>query len=837
MPEEGDQKGNGARYIPMQSRRTHHLIAWTILILLTGTTLVPARAGAAGASGKKAFQAGQKLEGEGKFDEAAELYLMAVAQETNKPEYTIALRRSSSAASVMLVRKGRELMEQGKFEDAYNAFRRAYQFDQTNDLAKDLAKKALDRQRQVEGITPVPVKAQPYGSSADYGQSNRNRPPGQTPGAPNGEKEKKDTSQVISYRDKLRSVIQTLARQLDLNVAFDNTFQDKDFSIELRNVTKGQALDIILQTQGLFFTPMGDNTIIVAQDNTANRNRLQNLSVQTFFLRNADPQQVQQQVAALFGNRVLVVPSNDLRAISVRTSSDNLKLIDQIVGALDKNRPEVLIDVSIYEVSRSDTVEIGNQLLFDGFLGQGAGGVPRPSSLNFLGVTAGQVLTSGRFALAIPSTVIRFLQNKGTSRLVDSLQVHALDGQQVTANVGQRVPIQTASLPFGLNNATGTTTTPGGTVPGQTSNPALGLYGGIPQIDYQAVGLNVQLTPTIYSDDDVKLEMSIESSSLAASSISTLTPTITTRTLKSFATVKTGQAAMMAGVAQKRAGQARAGIPILGFLPVIGRFFSVPKDTNDTTDLIITVTPHIVRAADISDQDRLARLAGTQNSGGLGGSIENFLEDRDSRRPVSTPVGSPTTTTTTAEVRPSPFPAISPLPVRTEYLSPLFSALQLTGGPVATAAVPVTSETVAPLDRVNVLLHPDLIQPKVGESLQLEVLVQANGDVREGVVALTFDPEVLRAREVADGGMMGTVESPAQILAQKDSAGRLLVSLRGGNRPAVGTTARGRLVVVAFDVVSSGSATIRVDEAGSRFVMVDGRTAPCSSLPLTIKAR
>ncbi|MBI4468734.1 MAG: hypothetical protein HY650_05355 [Acidobacteria bacterium] len=821
----------------MQRDSKRNWITWTMLALLVGTACLPspARVAAAAGNGKKAFQAGQKLEAEGKLDEAAEMYLLAAAQESNKPEYTIALRRTSSSASVMLVRKGRELMEQGNFEEAYNAFRRAYQFDPTNDLSKDLARRALDRQRQIEGITTVPIKARPYGGG-DPGQEGQVRPPAPSEGPAGEEKGKKDTAGVISYRDKLRAVITSLTRQLDLNVAFDNSFQDKDLSIELRNVTKAQALDIILQTNGLFFTTAGDNTIIVALDNLQNRNKLQDLSIQTFYLRNADPQQVVSQIAILFSNKVFASPFPDLRAVSMRGTPQSLKLAEQVVSALDKNKPEVLIDVSIYEVSRSDTVEIGNQLLFDGFLGQGSSSVPAPSTLNFLGVTAGQILTSQRFALAIPTSVIRLLQNRGTSRLVDSLQVHALDGQQVTANVGQRVPIQTASLPFGLSG----TTTPGtgtGTPGTGTGSAATGLYGGIPQIEYQPVGLNVQITPTIYTDDDVKLEMQIESSSLAASSVASLTPTITTRTLKSFATVKTGQAAMMAGVAQKRAGQSRAGLPVLGFMPVIGRFFSVPKNTNDTTDLIITVTPHIVRAADISDHDRLAKLAGTQMSGGPGTTIELFLEERDARNGTPAPPVTTTTTTTTARVLPSPIPESS---ARTDAFSKLISAI-LPAAPVGPAGATLVSTSVPvgspPDHRIQVLLHADVAQPRAGGSMQLEVMAQGESGLSESLLALDFDPKVLRVREVSDGGMLETPGTPAQISAWRDPEGRLLIHVKPGRGGAAAGTSRGRLAVVHFDVVSPGSAAIRFDDASSRLMLADGRTALCASTPLIIEAR
>jgi len=769
------------------------------MVLLSG----PAPAWAGG-KGKKYFQEGQKLEAAGKFDQAAEQYLLALS-EADRPEYHIAYRRAALQASLILTRRGRELMEAGQYEEAYHAFRRAHQFDQTNELARELARRALEL-AQKEGKDVSAPATSTFGSPGPPElQAGRTRPEPQP-------EPQEEARQDIIFRDDLKAIIAQLGRQLGLNVLFDQSVPEgRRISVELRNVTKAQALDAILLSHGLFFQPLGDNTIIVALDQPANRNRLQQTSVQTFYLKHADPVQVQQQLAPMAGQlRAQIMLNQDLRALIVRATPENLKLIEEIIQSIDKEKPEVMIDISIYEVARNDLIEIGNQLLYEGFFTSAPQGPIRPGTLNLLGVTMGQIITEQRLALAIPTSIIRFLQTRGRSHLIDSIQVHALDGQQVTANIGRSIPIQTASIPTSFVNVTPTQPgqQPGAQQPGLLNN----IFGfGYPQIEYRPVGLNVTITPTVYSDEYVKLEMEVETSGFNEGPTS-LTPIFTTRKLKSVATVRTGQAAMMAAVAQKRDEQGRTTIPFLGFLPVIGRFFSIPKQTGNTTDILITVTPHILRAASIEERDRLARLAGTMQSQGASLTIERFLEQTRAARARAAASG--VARAVTPEEKKSAEPAATP----TETVAP------------AAAPTPTMSEG----EPIQLSLQLSTATPRAGEWVQVALFINGNEEIREATVTLAYNPQLLRLVNVADGGALTSSEAPAEVRQQHDPSGKLTLTVRatGSARPA-----RGRLAVLLFDVVQSGSSQLEVDAAATRFVTADGRVVGCKAVPLTVAVR
>ena len=181
------------------------------------------------------------------------------------------------------------------------------------------------------------------------------------------------------------------------------------------------------------------------------------------------------------------------------------------------------------------------------------------------------------FALGMPPSSISFFQNKGKAKLLASTQIHVLDNEANAVRIGQRVPIQTASLPSytplaNTNNA--------GRANNLNQNDlSLGLnnaFGyGVPQIQYESVGLNIDITPNVY-EDDVQMKLKIETSSLD-SSTGKLTPSFNQRTMTSVARVKDGQTTLVAGVSQNVESRTIKGIPLIGLIPILGRFFSTPE--------------------------------------------------------------------------------------------------------------------------------------------------------------------------------------------------------------------------------------------------------------------
>ncbi|NNE68238.1 MAG: hypothetical protein HKN33_16865 [Pyrinomonadaceae bacterium] len=560
-----------------------YFVALLMLVCLLGPT-----ATLAFGDGKKFFKKGLKHEIAEEWDEAVEDFAVAVADNPKNPEYRLHYIRALFNASQMFMKKARLLADEKDFAGAYVAYRKAYGYDPVNELAKSEMARMLRMQKAVmDGKDPDKVD-----SDVKLVKTGLDRP-----AVP-------DDVAVPQRYEKLRDVpfpsgvdlqflIRELAKDLDLNVLFDtNSFRSpKRIKIELKNVTAAKALDYIFLQEGLFFEKVGPRTIIVAA--STRRQFFQQLVLRTFYLANADPKDVaaiiQKAIPAQPGRTpTIVLTDEDTNSITIRDTAENIRLMEQLISSLDKDRAEVVMDVKIFEVSKTDLLEIGNQV----------GDQSRLSTLGGLNraVIGRTLFPIWDIGVAIPSSSIAAFQRKDTTKLLASTQIHAFNNEDSSARIGQRVPVQTASV-SSFNNST----------QGQTNNNIFGT--GFPVINYEQIGLTLKFKPIVFPNQDVQVAMEIESKDVV--NRSSLTPTFTERTIKGTARVQNNKTLLLASVAQDNQSKGREGIPWLGWIPVLGRLFTAPTRDNSQVDIVIAVTPRVIRAPAILPEDVIERPTGS----------------------------------------------------------------------------------------------------------------------------------------------------------------------------------------------------------------------------------
>ena len=576
--------------------------------------------------GDKHFKSGNGLRNEAQqWEKAAQEFTLAVAADPSNLEYQLHFRRASFNASQSYMQQGRALAEQRDFVGAYNAFRQAYGYDPVNELAVSEMERMLRLQGVKEGNnggSENGLKNTEQGTLAPTSAQDPSLPPPRT-----------EQLRVISYSGDLKAFIRSLAEQLNLNVIFDRQsfVQPRNIDINLRDVTTSQALDYIFLQESLFFQKLSRRTILVADQ--TRRPQYQQLVLRTFFLANSDPEKaktlVGQAIPPSVGRpQTIVVADKDTNSLTIRDTAENVRLIGELLQSIDKDRAEVVMDVNIYEVTKTNFLQFGNQvgqpgsggtpftlggstgvtiLSDNGTVRQGARGV------NLAGL-AGGVPTALAAAFVLPPSVLTAFQSKGNTKLIASTQVHAFNGEESTARIGQRVPVQTAqAYPFGVQTSTGTT---------NNGFPT----GGFPVINYEPTGLTLKFTPQVFPNQDVQVKMSIESKDVLGAS--TLTPTFTERTITGTARVQNNRTMMLASVAQDVTATGRQGLPILGLIPVLGRFFSSPTNDNRRIDIVIAVTPRVLRAPAVTPRDEEMRPSGTLQSPTTG-SLEAMLREAD----------------------------------------------------------------------------------------------------------------------------------------------------------------------------------------------------------------
>lgn len=718
---------------------------------------------------KKSFSEGLKYELEQKWDLAAQAFLLASVADPGNIEYRLHMHRSMEQASRMFGKRGDSFAAESDFASAYTAYKQAFAYDQTNEVMVVKMRRMIELQKAAAGLGEAP-KVNPN-TGAIMASASDVAPPQQQ------RSRSKDLATVIHYKDQpLKGVIQNIAKQLNLNVIFDETFRDEPkYNLELQNTTLARALDFIFIQKKLTFEQLDRRTILIYFDNPTNRQRFERLLVKTFYINNAkleEARTVVQQMLQGGGAGLMrqIAASTQLNALIVRAPAEDLKMVQDVIESIDKNRAEVAVDVEIFEVSHNASQQIGNQVAMDPSTYTAA--VPTYDSrgnvvsttnanvpvggLNNLGgiglkTIAGAALSAAAgvntfgvgtgfgMLLAAPPTTLSLLQNKTNARSVGRVNIHAIDGQSNKTNVGRRVPVNLGySYPAGFYPQTGASGVPGqtGTGVGTGLGSALGGLGGlggggISSFQYQDVGLNIDITPTVTGEGYIEMKMTLESSSVVpGSGGSTQTPEFTQRKLTTISRVLDGRTAVVAGVQQQTKSDGRSSIPIIGMLPILGRFVTTPKESSDMSDIVITVTPHIIRAPQLEKKDHLAKESGT----GLGGnfvSIEQVVlraqdEDDQDRRIIAAQQGQP----------------ISPTP--TETVATTVSA------PITQ---PITQQAVAPVVPTVVQQAPPTPTPAVAQAQDTQVKPQQAKATPKPEKEPEPEPAAINGNNTDDGGV------------------------------------------------------------------------------------
>ena len=834
----------------------------TLISLVLALCLLGLPVTAFGKKGEKNFKRGMQFEEAQQWDKAAQEFTLAVAADPANMEYQLHFRRASFNASQTYMQQGRSLAERGDFVGAYNAFRQAYGYDPVNELAVSEMERMLRMQAVKEG------KALPNGTKIGETSENGMIVPA------NGQTQdlvplKEHALRIVDVKGDLKQVIRQLADQLNLNVIFDRQSftQSRPVDINLKDVTTAQALDYLFLQENLFFQKLSRRTILVADQ--ARRPQYQQLVLRTFFLSNMKPNDartlVQQAIPPSVGRpQTIVVPDEATNSLTVRDTAENVRLIGDLLASIDKDRAEVVMDVSIYEVSKSDFMQLGNQV---GIPPQGAstfniGGSPGFSLLTDngiinggggrgvnLGGIVGGIPTALAAALVIPPSVLTAFTSKNNTKLIASTQVHAFNGEESTARIGQRVPVQTAqAYPFGFTSSSPQTGNNNTNFPG----------GGFPVINYEPTGLTLKFTPQVFPNLDVQVKMNIESKDVLGAN--GLTPTFTERTITGTARVQNNRTMMLASVSQDVQTNGRQGLPILGGLPFLGRLFTSPTRDNRQIDIVIAVTPRVLRAPAVTPRDEEMRPSGTLQAPTTG-SLAEMIRDADREDHIAAARSLPTNVnmqlpdrplmkqgetvaqnTTPANLPPpagtfafSPAPApVKPVAAEktatTEELSSFVPAPKSlisdqaaanvatvnTGGAgsqnaVLTSLPKATETSLSPksaASMVQLSLLPEGDVMKVGEKRRYAVQLTSDVSLNLAVIALRFDPKVVKIHGVTAGNLLTiSGESPPLFTPSIDASGTCLISIASVN--GKGTfKGSGPLLFIELEAIGAGNAAL-----------------------------
>src|SRR6202030_4409535 len=408
-----------------------------------------------------------------------------------------------------------------------------------------------------------------------------------------------NTSISLSMTNDAKIAFETIAKLAGLTVIFDPDFPARRIPVQLNNVTLEQARDIVSMEAKAAWKPVTENVIFVYPDQPAKRRDYEENVVQTFYL--SSTVQAQELTEVVTGLRQLldlkrIFQINGQNAIVIRDSPDKLAIAGKMISDVDKAKPEVVIQVQVVEARVDKARSLGiapGQTASIAVVPPGTtttttnntnNGTNTTSNNNSITLQQLGHLTGADYAVTLPSFTANALVNDSTTRIIQNPEVRSVDGQPAKLRIGDKVPIATGSFQAGVGV--------GGTAGTGFVNPLVNT-----QFQYQDVGVNVDVTPRIHPNHDISMKLSVEVSSVTGQSpIGGISqPIISQRKIEHEIRLKEGEANVLAGLITRTDTKSVNGWPGLAHLPLLHYFFSEDTHNSEDDEILIILTPHIVR--------------------------------------------------------------------------------------------------------------------------------------------------------------------------------------------------------------------------------------------------
>jgi general secretion pathway protein D len=537
----------------------------------------------AGCASTSAFHRGETAEHAREYDRAVLEYAKAARLEPDNIHYKKALERARRRASDSHAQNGRQFASQGRYKEALDEFRLA--LDLTPDsptLAAEMGQVEARRQagRPALSIDEMKQRARETG----------------LPGLAIGPVAREPLG--LSFRSaSVREVYQALGKAAGINFIFDPQLQDVPITLDLSDVAVEQALNALAGVARTFHRVVDPRVVMVVPDTPTKRREYEQQVVKTFFLSNADVKDTIDLLRIVLGAR-RVGPVPGANALTINDTPDKVAAAERIVQMVDKQRSEVVVDVEILEVNRTRLKDYGIEIT------SGIPGVPGIAGAIFPSTTVEEVIRDPQgnpvfvnerpitlddnpyakenlVLTALPGVIYRLLQSDSDTRLLANPQLRTTEGNTAQARFGDQVPVPvTVFTPIAQG--------------GVAQQP-------VTSFEYKNVGVNIDLTPRVHHDGEVSLGLKLEISSLGP--LFQNNPTFRSRIVNSAIRLKDGETNMLAGLISDEERLSLTGLPGLASIPVLGQIFSRTRREVTETDIVMTLTPHVVRRTELTEED------------------------------------------------------------------------------------------------------------------------------------------------------------------------------------------------------------------------------------------
>lgn len=587
---------------------------------------------------------------------------------------------------------------------------------------------------------------------------------------------------TLNFRQTdLRSAFEFVAKSFGVDIIFDDAVKSVPLTLFAKDVTFEQAISLMLTTTKTFYKKVGPNTILLAPDTKEKRGQYEDQLVRTFQLSSIRAKEMADILKGLITVRKLIV-NEPLNSLVLRDTDEVIKLAGKIIEANDRRAAELLLEVEILEVNRSKAERLGLDL-----------GSYRVSATT--GTTTIPVVDNIRNAirnaltLTLPSATFNFYKQDVDAKTLANPKVRVLSGKNAKIHIGDRVPLRAATI----QDVTGQVRT---------------------TYDYKEIGIRLLAEPIIHIDNSVTVKVGLEVSTLGENLGTQNEPAfrIGTRNAETHMMLRDGETAILGGLIRDEDRKTRVRVPLLGDIPAAGAIFTSYDESDGRTDVLLTITPRVVRGWDLPSKEARSFVSGTE---------DRYLSERLFASLQQRALKAPATKTTASVVPPVNAPltpatqaAAAPAPAQTP-------ATTASAGPDAGVKPPVTKPTI-------LAFSEPLYEANSNQDFEIQLVGENLKGISALPVEILLNPQLLKLmrHEAANAAV-------ADLKVESDEARgvlRIAVQLRDGDVaegriPLVKLVLRGEkpgisyLVYRVASLTGAGGASISAQVRASRVVI------------------
>ena len=753
----------------------------------------------AGCASSAPYRQGQKYMDAENYDQAVLSFSKALSVKPGEIKYQVALARARLRASQEHFERGQRYAQAEQLEPAMAEMQQAVLLDPSNQYAANEMAKLVTEYKRRKGQETSDIEKMKEKAKMAGREVPRLNPKSNIPIA-------------LKFKDEtIRKVYDALSKATGVTFLYDERVDlGKKVSVELTDVSFSKALEILMAQNKHFFKVWDANTIVVADDNQQKHKEYDDLVIQTFYLSNADVKDVQVLLRTLLDARQLA--QNDrLNAITIRDTPERVQVAEKIIESNDKAKSELIVDVQLLELNRNVLQNLGIDLV-------GAGGASGKSLT--IGYTAGDTVPLnnlgllqqlGNYAVGpIPNVVLNFLRTDADAKVLAKPQVRVSEGEKASVKIGDRIPIPTTTF---------NTATTGGSV-----------FAPITSFTYQNVGINIDLEPRVHHNKEISMKLKVELSNVAgvvSAGGGVSQPIIGTREIETQIRLKDGETNLLAGLIREEERSTMSGVAGLSQIPLLKSLFGTTEKESKTTDIVLTLTPHIIRVPDITLADLEPLWIGTDQDVGLRGVSRSspfgapFEADGSGEEEVAPeegqiPPGEDDPQAPGAGASGLVAPAIpgpsnqAPPGVDNGQQQQGRAGVANSGGGSGGAPAPAPATPPPP---AVVSFVPQNILAKAGDLVMVQVMITQGTRVGSVPFHVMYDPKILQFMPPgAEGDFLKRDGASTIYSAQASTLNEVFVALARVGVPT-GATGSGVLCTLQFTAISSGSTNLTFAEA------------------------